>query len=492
MSPETRFLRIDGLTVFAAFAFVAGLAGLATLDRVGAPQSLVSAGGPILALFGFAAFGLSARNADLSSFVAARQRLSAVTGGLSATAIAAGVLFCLSEGRAPSSDPPTLGLALGLALGALLYAPLLRRFGATSPADVVATRYPYSPPRILAAAAIWSGAALTAFAGFRIAVEAFDSVTSNRLFAEVVVAAILVFGALPGGLTGVAACAAASGAALVGLAACGYAWGFLTGLPAADVAALASALDLGEPAGLAPVAATALASAAVFASAPPSAASRSVASAVKAGAIAVAICLALAAAAGGGTPAASSGRVTTSPVAASLLGATTVAGALSLALLGAYQSSRALGLVLAERLRRFGPIPSVRLARMRAAELIVLAGCAVCDSHDLLAPRAALAVGMALMLAFAAPMLALSAIPRVGPLAASVGALAAVAVSGLRLASRTALPNPTELFETALLAAAAAFTAGALTCLVLPTRELSRRAGPVVSAPEAIAPVVKP
>ena len=131
MSSQNRSSRIDGLAIFAGATFALGLATIVALDRVGAPDGLVRATGPILVLVGLVVFGLGARNADLASFLAARRRVPPLYGGLSLVAVVAGMALSLYPGLYPnlagSSDPPLLGVLAGIALGATAYTPLLRR-----------------------------------------------------------------------------------------------------------------------------------------------------------------------------------------------------------------------------------------------------------------------------------------------------------------------------------------------------------------------------
>src|SRR5208337_2956044 len=97
-----------------------------------------------------------------------------------------------------------------------------------------------------------------------------------------------------------------------------------------------------------------------------------------------------------------------------------LASALALAALGVRGSSRALGLALADPPKPFPTLASVRLARMRAVQVIVVVGCAVCDRKGFLDARTALIFAMTLSLALTTPLVALAAVARVGPAAASV------------------------------------------------------------------------
>jgi hypothetical protein len=474
MPLQSRSSRIDGLAIFAAATFALGLATIIALDRVGAPGGLVRATGPIFTLVAVTLVGLGARNADLASFMAAGRRVSPFYSALGVVGIAAGTAICLYPGLASSSDPPLLGVLAGIALGATVSGPLLRRFGATAQADLIATRFARSPIRIISAIVIWATAALTAFAGFQVAVLTTQSlVASNRSWAETIVASTLILSVTPGGLTGVVACAAASAGALAMIALAGLAAGWRLGMAPPNLEALAPpSFAYGSPMLLAPLVATTLAVAGFFIFEPAAAASRNAGAAFRGGLAAVIVCAATAAAA----LAALSvfpidlGSGATSPVAASLIGAAILASALALARVGVQASSRALGVALANPPKPFPTLASVRLARMRAVQALVVVGCAVFDSRGLLEARTALVLAMALSLALTVPFVALAAIPRVGPASASVSMLAALAIVLYRAASVTRMPRAAELFENALMVAAAAFVAGALACLVAPRR----------------------
>ena len=150
---------------------------------------------------------------------------------------------------------------------------------------------------------------------------------------------------------------------------------------------------------------------------------------------------------------------------------------MALAGAGVHASSRAFGVRLATVRRPFPAPASVRLARMRAAQVALVVGCAICDSRGVVDSRTALVLGMALSLAVTTPMIALAAIERVGPLSASIAALVAVAVGVTRALVSARPPGASEAFEIALVAAAAAFVAGSLASLVAPRRAPSPTRG---------------
>ena len=161
MSPRDSLTRINALAIPAAILFAAGAATVLVLDRIGVPDGLVRAIAPILTLLGLATVGLGVRNADIASFLAARRSALPFYGGLGLAAIAAGMALCIYPNLALSADPPPLGMAAGLALGAVGFAPLIRRFGATSANDLIATRFARSPAAVISGIAAWAAAAAT-------------------------------------------------------------------------------------------------------------------------------------------------------------------------------------------------------------------------------------------------------------------------------------------------------------------------------------------
>src|SRR5271166_2340535 len=175
MSWKSRPSRIHGLALFAGAMFAIGLATIVALERVGAPGGFVRAIGPVLALVGISIIGVGARNANLASFIAAGRQVPSFYGGLSTVAFAAGVAICLYPDVKSPFEPPLLGFFVGAALGMIAYGPFFRRFGATSLADIIATRFSGSPLRLPSAIIIWMTGALTALAGFQLAVLAIQT-----------------------------------------------------------------------------------------------------------------------------------------------------------------------------------------------------------------------------------------------------------------------------------------------------------------------------
>jgi hypothetical protein len=477
MNPDLSASRIGGLTIFAFATFAVAIVAIVALDRVGAPGGLVRALGPIFVLLGATIIGVVARNADLGSFLAANRSIRPIYGGLNLTAVAAGLALCLNPGLTTPANPPWLGVLAGITIGAAGFGPLLRRFGATSFSDVVATRFSRAPVRVVSSFAMWSVAALTALAGYETAVAATRTlVTSNRAAAEAIVALALALSVIPGGVAGVIWCGAASAGALAMVIGVGVVAGWRLGMSPPDIhAAAASALpSLSSPRSAAPIIATTVAIAVFFPFESAAIASSDERAAINAGLIGVAFCVTLALMASAALslfPFEFKAAASTAPV-ASLIGAAALAASLALARPGVYACSRAFGVALADPRKPFATLASVRLARMRAAQAIVVLCCAFVDSRTLIDARTALTLAMALSLALTAPIIALSAIDRVGPASATLALLAsvAVAIAVLRTTAASGPADAATLFEYALAAAAAAFSAGALISIVAPRR----------------------
>jgi len=470
----SRSSRTDGLAIFATAAFCLGLAAVAVLARVGAPDGLVRAMGPIITLAGSVIVGLGAYNAELAAFLAARRALRPFAGALNIAAVGTGIVFCLDPSLALASDPAWFGVAAGLPIAAIGFQPLLRSFGATSAADVVATRFAMSPAHAVAALSIWATAALTALAGYRTAVAAVEAlVTSEGGRAEALVAAALALSVVPGGLVGVVWCGAASAVAVMAVVALGRGMSWPSEImPVPPHVAAADTPDLASLGGLASFIAAPLALGFFFAFEPSASASRDARDAVKAGFGGAILCLALAVAT---ISSASPFRVAliadaADEVRASLIGAAVVAAMLALARVAVHTSSRALGTPLAAPPKPSRALASVRLARMRAAQLLLVIACPACARIEFLDPRTALLIALALSLATTAPLVALALIKRVGSVAASGAVVAGAAVALLRAPALARFPVGAVVLKEALFVAAAVFAAGLLISLFAPRR----------------------
>src|SRR5579863_3601097 len=161
---ELERARIDGRAAFAGAAYLIGVGLIFLLARVGAPDGLVRALGPLFALAGVGVLGLLTRSTGVPSFFAADRAIPAPYAGLAFAAMAIGLMVALGP---PGESPlPVAGVALGLLIGAAAVGPLLRAKGASAPADLMATRFSNRPLRLVLAALLLAIGGLIATAGF--------------------------------------------------------------------------------------------------------------------------------------------------------------------------------------------------------------------------------------------------------------------------------------------------------------------------------------
>ena len=415
--------RIDGLATFAAAAFLTALGLVAALARVGAPDTVVAAIGPLIAVSGLLVIGLVNRTARLGDFLAARRAVPPFYGGMALAATAAG--FALAFGRdAATAFAPWPAAAAGLVGAALIVGPLLRRANASAAADVIATRFPAAPIRLAFALVIFVVGGLTAAAAFSAAVDALAAaIGESRRLAEVAVATTLIAGVLPGGLRGLLWSDAASFCAALAVAAIGaaLAWtgqgGGGEGFAAAWLAIpaepndaaflLRSAAGAFALAGFLPFAAPAL-------GAPPGEAQRT-------GGTGLLLAL-IAAALGAGALAgfAPGAAAASSPIAAALVGAAAWLPAAALARAGVLTAARGSGVDLSAAYARFGVLASRRIALSRLTMLLVIVASAVAVDRGLVEAPRALAWALGLNLALVFPAVALALAERGGTLSAAV------------------------------------------------------------------------
>ncbi|MDB5510371.1 MAG: Cation/acetate symporter [Hyphomicrobiales bacterium] len=209
---------LDGRITFTTAAFGLGAGLLVLLDRVGLPQNIAVLAGFVLAVATLCAVGLFVRSVKISTFYAAGRSIPATYGGLAAAACIAGVAMIFLP---PLPDGLTLtaialGLAAGVAILTLVSAPIIRKSGAFSMADLLALRFPALAFRLVAILVIAAICGLTALAGFEQAIRLLATeLGMGRVAASVLIAAILILAVAPGGLAGLAWSAAAAGGILV-------------------------------------------------------------------------------------------------------------------------------------------------------------------------------------------------------------------------------------------------------------------------------------
>ena len=97
--------RIDGLATFVAAAFVTALGLVAALARVGAPDRVVAALGPLVTVMGLVTLGLVNRTARLGDFLAARRAVPPFYSGMALAATAAGLALAFGGEAATPSRP---------------------------------------------------------------------------------------------------------------------------------------------------------------------------------------------------------------------------------------------------------------------------------------------------------------------------------------------------------------------------------------------------
>jgi hypothetical protein len=493
---KTDRARIDGLAIFAAAAFLTGLGLVAALARVGAPDRLVEALGPLVALVGLAIIGVMNRTARHVDFLAARRAVPPAYGGLAFAATAVGFVVALGAGPSGRSPLPWPAVAVGLVGAALIVGPLVRRANASALSDILATRFPWAPTRWAFAVALWCVGVLVATAGFDTAVGVIVAyVGQSRRAAEVVVALSLALSIVPGGLKGLlwSDAASAGGALAIAAIGAGLAWSGV-GAPAPSLAQTAGAwlvLPLARPdsASLLFGAASALGVGALFAfpqaaiGAPPMRARR-------AGLLGLAF--ALAGLALGATALAAfwpEPETARSPTAAALAGAATWLPALALARAGVFGAARAAGVDLATAYSRLTVLASQRLARIRLMMLCVIALAAVVSDLRLVDPARAIVLALGLTVALIVPSLALALVSR-GRSSAAVAALAAGLVAlAWRVLPAGPSANASEILIGALIAGAAALLVGAVVGVIAPgaagAQKTGARADPFVDLPFA-------
>ncbi len=213
---------MDGRVAFAAGAFVVAAGLIALLDRAGAPPRLVAVLGPGATLCGLALIGVLLRNMLISRFYAAGRATPAAYAGLAFASLAAGLFMPFVP---PASGGPPFGLVLpsfggGLACAALISGPLLRRSGAFSIPDMIATRFPNIALRLGIVAVVAAAGLMVATAGFLTAAGALAYAANIRPVTAALLTSVTVFLILaPGGVAGLVwAAAGGAGILLAGLA----------------------------------------------------------------------------------------------------------------------------------------------------------------------------------------------------------------------------------------------------------------------------------
>jgi cation/acetate symporter len=211
---------LDGRIAIVVTAFVFAYGCVALLDRVGAPERLVSVVSPYFTIIALAAIGFLLHSMRISFYYAAGRAVPACYAGFANAAIVIALALPFVAGL--TSDPPPHGAVAGFLIGvaalALLAGPVLRRTGAFSLSDLLSARFSKLGPRLGVIAATAASSALVALAGYQTAVDALTEFTqTGRSFAAFVIGAALLMIAGPGGLSGVVwVASAAAGVTIIG------------------------------------------------------------------------------------------------------------------------------------------------------------------------------------------------------------------------------------------------------------------------------------
>jgi cation/acetate symporter len=461
---ERERARIDGRASFAGAAFLTGVGLIYLLERVGAPAGLVRALGPLFALAALGLLGVLTRATRMPTFFTADRAIPAAYAGLGSAATAAGFTLCLA---APGRSPlPLAGVAAGVALNALVVSPLLRATHASGLADLLATRFPSTPLRLLVAMLLATIGALVAAAGVAAATDAIVALFEPaRAAAATIVAAVVLLTVAPGGLAGLVWGAAASAGMILMILTLPIAAQLLSGDPALPALARGGALvgqtltplwSVGAAADVLVALATGLAVGALAPLTTAAIACSGERQAFRAGLFGVAFAALIALAAlldlGMGEP--------TGPMAAGLRATAVVLGALVLAGAGAQAATRAWGARMTGLRHRWAPLASQRLARSRVAMIAVVGGCALLTARTAVNPGVALQLAAALSVGLAAPLIALALFSRATSAHAAAGAVASLASGLFLLILGGGFPDPGRLMICALASGATGFAVG--------------------------------
>lgn len=409
---------------FAAGAFAFVLLAIFGLERVGAPDPLVAALGPLAGLIGIAALGVLTRAKTLLDFLVARRDVPPFYAGLALAASIGGFALAFAGAEDDPTRLPWRGALVGVVFAALITAPRWRAAQASAVTDVLATRF----PAVFASVAFglilsvcgW-GVAAAGLGYAALTVRVALGLDANAAIA--VCATALVLSLAPGGLRSLVwtdAASAAAGLATIALLAA-VSGGSLDKI---DAASRAAGLSAHTP--LVQEFAAAAAAASLFIFAAPALTVASPRAARGAGFAAL-----LVLAAGGAAAAAVGDLDLKRPQVSALAALVGCLPALALARAGLFAASRAVGLDLLRAHKRLSVLASRRMASVRGG---VLLGATVAAVGARLSPNpsAPLFLAMALWLAFGAPSLALASLPgrKAWPAVAALFASLAAALFG--------------------------------------------------------------
>jgi cation/acetate symporter len=205
---------VDGRVAFVMAAFAAAAGLLVLIDRVGAPERMIAAAAPATFLVGVSLIGLLVRSMRISRFYAAGRAVPPAYAGLAAAAIAVAL-------AAPFTPPVVdrfsgvgvfAGFVGGLACAMLVSGPYLRKTGAFSVSDLIASRFQHLPLRLGVAAIVGITALLVGLSGFETAVSGLSTIAGlTRPASAALVGLALIFATIAGGQAGAIWAAASAG-----------------------------------------------------------------------------------------------------------------------------------------------------------------------------------------------------------------------------------------------------------------------------------------
>ena len=446
---------VGAKAAFALGAFALVIVALFALERVGAPDRLVAALGPIAALLGVAGLGVLTRARTLLDFLSARRAVPPFYAGLAMAAVIGGFALAFAGADDDATRLPWRGIGAGIVLSALVFAPRWRAAQASAMADVFATRFPSLFARVAFALILCACGWGLATAGIGYAALSLrDSLGVGENAGLALSAVALALSLAPGGLRSLVWTDAASGAAgllVIGLL---VALSAQSGLDI-QIENVGAALGQWPAAPLVQEIAAAAATASLFAFVPPALAVASAAAARRAGLTAL-VALGL----GGAAAAALGDLAMKGPSDSALTALIAWLPAMALARAGLFAASRAVGLDLWRAPKRLSVLASRRMALARGG-VVIGAVVASFGARAAAHPSAPLFFALALWLAFAAPSLLLAALPGRNSVPAIVAFSASVAAA---LAGRyVVFGNPTygpDLLVGALGAGLAGLAAG--------------------------------
>jgi Na+(H+)/acetate symporter ActP len=434
--------RIDGLAAFITAAYLIGVGLTFLLERIGAPDGLVRAIDPLMALSALGLIGALLRTTRVGAFYAADRAASPLYGGLAFAAVAVSVTASSRAGAGATHALPIAPITVGFLLAALLIGPKSRQAGASALGDLLTARFDARAFRYMIGVVYFAVGALIAAAGFEMGTESLSSFLGVSQDAAVgLIAAIVVLIIAPGGFAGLVWTAATGAGMIAVVVVLPIALQIVAPAPetapwsngAEALATMSRALAQNDAPGafdLLQMAALAAGTACLPPLAAGAFASLDVAAARRAGLVGAALLALCAVAFALSAPlwpayesAASAGLRSSAAVVAALIGAAA----------GVQTASRATG--AHSTYGQEAVLASTQLARSRGLALLAVAvGVAITRGRSL-EPGMAMLGAASLSLAFIAPALALAVLPgatanaAIATLFASLGAIGAFSVA---------------------------------------------------------------